>query len=385
MNGHNNYQKDDLTAAEAFVLLNPNGDNSRQALSLLLREASLRGYITSVKGSRMEREQFLPPILSVLVILAIGVFLIPRGRGLFIILATLLLGGFINYLFVQISPKKPSKPFWLIQLTPKGRQILKQQAPSEWKPLLHYVEQAMQAAQKSDASNDACTYDELLRSIKKETASGGEFLDSHILRNLVNKGLLAFNPVLSTEFEKKRRDIGKLSSWNRKQQFKSLFGTPRNVYSYTDKGTSWRAQLVQQVQEARALPQYLRSRPEDALAIVSTVGILVLMVPHIEGHFGELGELLANGSPFDPLNPTHRNLSGIQFSADIPESEWIEGIQSSGDLLDGNLNGYERDFSDLPIGDGSDGGGSDGSGCSSDGDGDSGGGDGCGGGCGGGD
>ncbi len=382
MNAQGNYHKNDLTAAEAMVLLNPNGDNSRQALLLMLREASLRGYIVSSKGSRMVRDNFLSPIFSILVIMAIGVFLVPRGRGAIVLLITIVLGAIINFIFTQLLPKKPSNPLWLISLTPKGQQILRGQESSEWRPLLSYIEQSMRNARSTDASYDSCTFDELLLAIKRDTPSGGEFLDSHILRNLVNKGLLTFNPSDYAAFEAQHRSIKKMSKWARKQELKTLFGTPRNTYAYTEKGTSWREQINQQIQEARALPQYLRSRPEDALAIVSSIGIVVLLVPHIEGHFAELGQLLSYGNTFDPLNPLHRNLSGAEFSSiTVEESEWTDGIKASGDLLDGNLNGYERDFNELPLSDGSDGGG----GCSSDSDSDGGdsGGDGCGGGCGG--
>ncbi len=385
MNAHSNYHKNDLTAAEAMVLLNPNGDNSRQALLLMLREASLRGYIVSSKGSRMVRDNFLSPIFSILVILAVGVFLVPRGRGAIVLLITIVLGALINFIFTQLLPKKPSSPLWLIRLTPKGHQILRGHDSSEWRPLLSYIEHAQRNAQRNDNAYDSCTFDELLLAIKQDTPSGGEFLDSHILRNLVNKGLLTFNSSDYSSFDAQHRMIKKMGKWERKQHLKSLFGVPRNTYAYTEKGSSWREQVNQQIQDARALPQHLRSRPEDALSIMASIGIVVLLVPHIEGHFAELGQLLAYGDTFDPLNPLHRNLSGVEFSSiTIEENDWAEGIKASGDLLDGNLNGYERDFNELPLSDGSDGGG----GCSSDSDGDGssdGGSDGCGGGCGGGD
>lgn len=381
---HNPYQ---LSAAEAHVLLNPNGDNSREALRLLLKEAALDGYIKCYRGTRMVGDTFTARIIGY-ALSFIGCFILFSSKS--IILAFFLafiFGAVLSVLVALVLPKVPSKDMLCMQITPKGDNLMLTGEKPIFKQLVTDISTTIRL--QSAKYND-CSFDELLKTIKKTTPSGGEFLDQMILKRLAEKELLSVKINPPKVFEDKVKKLSGRSSDQAKEERKLLYSQPRHYYNYTKLGEQYLEQLRDQLHTARTLPKLLRSNPAEATALALALGGLVLLIPDVQGHFGEVMQLLNQDHFVMDMDEIRRHEpadSSFGFDGgssyfkdddnDAKEQDnndfWNDTKDSSSDFLDGSLDSLDSGFSDSATGDGSDGG------CSSDG----GGGDGCGGGCGG--
>ncbi len=379
---HNPYQ---LSAAEAHVLLNPNGDNSREALRLLLKEATLDGYIKCYRGTRMVGDTFTARIIGY-AIAFVGALLLAASKSIILaIILGFIIGSALSVLVALVLPKVPSKDVLCMQITPKGDNLMLTGEKPIFKQIVTDISTTirLQLAKYND-----CSFDELLKTIKKTTPSGGEFLDQMILKRLVEKELLSVKTNPPKVFEDKVKKLSGRSSNEAKEARKLLYSQPRHYYNYTKLGEQYLEQLRQQLHTARTLPKLLRSDPAEAAALVLALGGLVLLIPDVQGHFGEVMQLLNQDHFVMDMDEMRRHEPDSSFSIDGGSSSfsdddndakeqdnndfWNDTKDSSSDFLDGSLDGLDSGFSDSATGDGSDGG------CSSDG-----GGDGCGSGCGG--
>ena len=381
---HNPYQ---LSAAEAHVLLNPNGDNSREALRLLLKEATLDGYIKCYRGTRMIGDTFTARIIGY-ALAFIGCFILFSSKSIILaLLLAFIFGAVLSVLVALVLPKVPSKDMLCMQITPKGDNLMLTGEKPIFKQIVTDISTTIRL--QSAKYND-CSFDELLKTIKKTTPSGGEFLDQMILKRLVEKELLSVKTNPPEVFEDKVKKLSGRSSDQAKEARKLLYSQPRHYYNYTQLGEQYLEQLREQLHTARTLPKLLRSNPAEAAALALALGGLVLLISDVQGHFGEVMQLLNQNHFVMDMDEIRRHEpadSSFGFDGgssyfrdddhDAKEQDnndfWNDTNDSSSDFLDGSFDSLDSGFSDSATGDGSDGG------CSSDG----GGGDGCGGGCGG--
>jgi hypothetical protein len=383
--------KTELTAAESYVLLQPNEDNSRKALRLLLKEATLRGYVRCYRGIRM-----LPTTLAIPIGLLLGflcfIFLIQNPFGF---VAGLLLGGLVGYFMP--GPDKRSAELMLLIPTAEGLEHLSK-SKSDRSPLV-YVLLKISEAQQERYQN--CSFDELLAAIKQDTPSGSLFLDEKIISPLVRRGLLNVQygdkTALEARLASKKKAIQAVAkSQGRKgpeaealrKEYRRLRDMPCNRYSLTAAGEAEQKKIQAAVQSGQNLPRLMRESPQAAGALAFSLGALMLLVPDLEGRFGDLLHLtnlhLQDG-PWDdyllsekPQQPDGSGSGDSGSGYDEPEdggSDWDDGT----DHLDGGMDGLDSDFTSDSMDSGGDGGdgGCDGGGCGGDG-------GGCGG-CGGGD
>jgi hypothetical protein len=380
---HNPYQ---LSAAEAHVLLNPNGDNSREALRLLLKEATFDGYIKCYRGTRMVNDTFTARIIGY-TLAFIGCLVLVASKSIILaIILAFIFGTVLSVLLAFFLPKVPSKDMLCMEITPKGDHLMLTGEKPIFKQIVTDISTTIQL---HFAKYSNCSFDELLKTIKKSTPSGGEFLDQMILKRLVEKELLSVKINPPTVFEDKVKQLSGRSSDQAKEERKLLYSQPRHYYNYTKLGEQYLEQLRQQLDTARTLPTLLRSNPAEAAALALALGGLVLLIPDVQGHFGEVMQLLNQDHFVMDMDEMRRHEPDGSFSSDggsssFPEDDndakdldnndfWNDTNDGSSDFLDGSFDSLDSGFSDSATGDGSDGG------CSSDG----GGGDGCGGGCGG--
>jgi hypothetical protein len=379
---YNTYQ---LSAAEAHVLLKPNGDNSREALRLLLKEATLDGYIKCYRGTRMVGDTFTARIIGY-AIAFVGALLLAASKSIILAIALgFIIGSALSVLVALVLPKVPSKDVLCMQVTPKGDNLMLTGEKPIFKKIVTDISTTirLQYAKYTD-----CSFDELLKTIKKSTPSGGEFLDQMILKRLVEKELLSVKVNPPKVFEDKVKKLSGRSSDEAKEERKLLYSQPRHYYNYTKLGEQYVDQLRQQLLTARTLPKLLRNNPAEAAAMALALGGLMLLIPGVQGHFGEVMQLLNQDHLLMDMDEMRRHEPDGSLSSDGGSSSfsddneakdldnndfWNDANDSGSDFLDGSLDSLDSGFSDSAIGDGSDGG------CSSDG----GGGDGCGSGCGG--
>lgn len=376
---HNPYQ---LSAAEAHVLLHPNGDNSREALRLLLKEATLDGYIKCYRGTRMVGDTFTARIIGY-AIAFVGALLLASSKSIILAIALgFIIGTVLSVLAALVLPKVPSKDMLCVQITPKGDNLMLTDEKPVFKQIVTDIYTTIRL--KNAKYND-CTFDELLKTIKKSTPSGGEFLDQRILKRLVEKELLSVKINPPKVFEDKVKKLSVQSSDQAKEDRKLLYSQPRHYYNYTELGEQYLYQLREQLDTARTLPKLLRNNPAEAATMALVLGGLVLLIPDVQGHFGEVMQLLNQDHFIMDMDEMRRRESDISFGSDSGSSSfsdddkdvkehdnndfWDDTKDSSSDFLDGSLDSLDSGFSDSATGgDGSDGGG---------------GGDGCGSGCGG--
>jgi hypothetical protein len=380
-----------LSAAETLVLQQPNGNNSQAFLRTLLKEASLKGYIRSYKGHRMGYNYRLAAYIAYpLAIFGVsfGSVAVPANLILIALLGTLLMGG-----LALILPKKQTKDQWCIQLTEKSKRPSVAQERPVFKWLLSEIRMATRQNNLKNAQITDCAFAELLVFIKKDTPSGGEFLDKQVLLPLVDEGWLTVTHGTPEAFQEKLKSLkkhsGETQGWHRSE----LYGTPRHTYQRTERGNDWVTTVKAQLGQAAVLPRLIRNNPQQAKALALSLGVLVLLVPGMVGHFTELFQLIQPefDETTEPRDPYGSDAGDVGSWGDSPNDnqddldqldgggDW-DGSHGSSDLLDGDMDGMDAGFSDNAIGDGSDGG----DGCSADGGcGGDGGGDGCGSGCGG--
>jgi uncharacterized membrane protein YgcG len=386
-----NMSKTKLSAAESYVLLDPNGDNSRKALRLLLKEAAFRGHIRCFRGHRKIKVRLDVILAIVFGFLMFGLFIHnPLG---------FLLGFGIGWGVGLLVPARyrSTPELMLIELTQAGRDNL---AKYKFEPgALEFVLKKVEESQNPAYQN--CSFEELLRTIKQETPAGNEFLDQKILSPLVRRGLLDVRYSHAWHLEqkleaKKKRLVEVAKSKGRtsfeadvlRSEYRRLRDMPCHHYKHTVAGAEIKSEIEQSIKTGLELPRQMRESPQAAGAMAFSLGALVLLLPDLEGRFSELMQLTnlhVNDGPWDEYALKEKaddNFSavGSGVGGDFDEEDTEDNSDwdsSDTEFLDGGLDNLDSDFTS----DSGDSGGDSGSGCDGGGGGDGGGG--CGG-CGGG-
>lgn len=325
-----------LSAAETITLEAPQTEQVKRALSLFLKELILMGWVTTRRGKRPLHNGFW-----MFLVLILGAFLIHIAFGtvLAIILVAYSVGALKDQTLLYISPEGEHK----LQTVGKNSSAI--------------LAMLKTVANARPNQMDHCTSREWRKHLglyyKDNTAFHQEFL----LAGLIRQGLIEIGP---------------------DQQ-------PRR----TEAGNEALYKAQSMIQEAQDLPRSLRENRPGAAAVAAQLTGLVLLVPGMEGYFGQLfqqtGYLDAEMDDLKKRTADNGAVASDGGGADVPASDsetpadqdntpdngadW----QDDADFLDG----IDTDTSDTGVGsdgdsggDGGDGGGD--GGCS-----------GCGGGCGG--
>ena len=233
-----------LSAAELLVLQSPEVQQTPQAMRLLMKEMVFRGWVTTARGE-------LPVSNN-----AIGAFIIISFIGAII---SIFLGFFLAAIFFVVV-KNMKKEQVLLTITPKGKAALQTPPPGTsvvLQQMLRILD--LSVHRKYDVS----TLASWRKKVGNQFSNNQSFHDNLLMNNLIGKGLVS------------RADAN----------------SPAKL---TNLGHSVRYKAEQDMEEARRLPELLRRKDVNAIALATGLGVLLLLMPEMEGYFGPLSEMLNN-------------------------------------------------------------------------------------------
>jgi hypothetical protein len=319
-----------LSAAEIKTLQNPNQEQVKQALPLILKEMALLGWVTVRKNTPKISDN-----LQAVVILGLfSVLLYVIQPVMFMIFAIIVFVIMVNV----FSPKIE------FQMTTNGHKALQSSLqPTMLVALLRELQTAI-------GNKGHCTLQDLKKQLRKKYRDNNGFHQDLLLHSLISKSLLV------------------------KQ--------PDGSHIPTGLGQDVLAQVSVKIKEAQQLPALIRTRSPQALAWAAALGGIVLLTPDMEGYFAPLLELGLYEMDLEDESEKHAYSSdgGTTYVDDNDQEKHSDADWGdNSDFLDGLFSSHDGSLSSDSTGGCGSGCGIDGSGCGS-----SGCGSGCGGGCGGG-
>ncbi|HLP93940.1 MAG TPA: hypothetical protein VK168_07875 [Saprospiraceae bacterium] len=327
-----------LSAAEIKTLEEPQTEQVRQALSLFLKELILLGWVNTKRGKRPLHSAFGWFVLFTIIILCIYFFI-----------------GIILAIFLAIYAWEAKKDQTLLFVSAEGEQKLNQTGKET--PALVQMLKTVANARPNDM--DHCTSQEWRKHLALYYPNNASFHKEFLLAGLMSKGLVE----MDANQQPKRTAAGDAVLYKAKTA----------------------------IEKGQELPALLREGSPSAAAMAAQLSGLVLLIPGIEGYFGQLfqhtgyldSDLLEQEKQRLGQGTDGGSDSGGSTSDDTRDDHDAEGSMDNGSDWQNDadfLDGIDADTGDSGIG--SDAGGGD-SGDGGDGGGD-GGCSGCGG-CGGGD
>ncbi|MCC7465834.1 MAG: hypothetical protein IT261_06170 [Saprospiraceae bacterium] len=328
-----------LSAAEIKTLEAPQTEQVKQALSLFLKELILLGWVNTRRGKRP-----LHPGFWLFLALTVGGFAIHIAVG--IVLAIIIVAYAVE----------ARKDHTMLFISPEGEQKLLQAGRNA--PAI--VQILKTVADARPAQMDHCTSKEWRKHLGLYYKGNTAFHQEFLLGGLIRQGLIE----MDAEKQPQRTEAGDQALYNARTA----------------------------IQKGQDLPRLLRDKSPNAAAMAAQLSGLVLLIPGIEGYFGqmfeqtgyldaEMGDLKKRsedtGTVVNDAGGTSE-ASPDPESADDQDSTPDNGAdwQDDADFLDG----IDADTGDTGVGFDGDGGGDGGDGGDGGGDGGC---SGCGGGCGG--
>ncbi len=319
-----------LSAAEIRTLQNPNQEQVRQTLPLLLKEMALKGWVT-VRQHTPKISDNLQPLVILGLFSALLYVIQPVMFMIFAVIAFVILASIFSQ---KIE----------FQITPKGHNALQASAQSTVLITL------LRELQATIGNKERCTMQNLKKQLREKYQDNNGFHQNLLLHSLTSQSLLI-----------KQSDAS---------------------YIPTGLGHDVLAQVEIKIKEARELPPLIRAQSSQALAWAAALGAIVLLTPDMEGYFAPLLELGFYEMDLENESEKHAYSSdggttyidnNDQEKHPDPDADWGD----NSDFLDGLFSSHDGGLSSDSTGGCGSGCGIDGSGCGS-----SGCGSGCGGGCG---
>lgn len=224
-----------LSAAEIKTLEEPQAEQVRQALSLFLKELILLGWVNTKRGKRPLHTAFSWFVIFTIILLFINWVI-----------------GAIMAFFLAVYAWEAKKNQTLLFISPEGEQKLTQTGLDN--PALIQILKTVANARPRDM--DHCTSQEWRKYLALYYPNNASFHQEFLLAGLMKKGLI-------------EKDAS--------QQPKRTAAGDEALY---------KAKTA--IEKGQELPALLREGSPSAAAMAAQLSGLVLLIPGIEGYFGQL-------------------------------------------------------------------------------------------------